>query len=349
MTSSSVADVAVVAATGVIGGTPVTMHPGYVDLQINGVDDIDFSVADGADWDRAGHRLLASGVTAYLPTICSMPLDRYDAALARVEAARRAAGVDMPRILGVHLEGPVLGGAPGAHPRSMLRAMDADWLHDLLDRHPGLVRLVTVAPEADPDLAGIGMLAGLGVAVALGHTTCTYEQAVGAAAAGATLTTHLFNGMGSLHHREPGIIGAALDPRVDLTPTLIADFVHVHPAVVGLAFAASKPILVSDAVATGVHYFDAAVVADRGAAFLPNGTLTGAVSMLDVAVQNVVSLGVEVGAAMAAASTRPAEVLGLDRAPGTIAVDVDLVVLAAWPGADFGGTDSAGIDGDGVG
>ena len=76
--------------------------------------------------------------------------------------------------------------------------------------------------------------------------------------------------------------------------------------------------------------------------------------MLDVAVQNVVSLGVEVGAAMAAASARPAEVLGLARAPGTIAVDVDLAVLAAWPGADFdgsdfGGTDSAGIDGDGVG
>ncbi len=340
--------VADVAAAGDVGGTPVTLRPGYVDLQINGVDDIDFSVADGADWQRAGRRLLASGVTGYLPTICSMPLDRYDAALSRVEAAQRAASEDMPRILGVHLEGPFLGGAPGAHPRSMLRAMDVGWLRDLLDRHPGLVRLVTVAPEADPASAGIAMLAERGVAAALGHTTCSYEQAVAAAEAGASLTTHLFNGMGSLHHREPGIIGAALDPRVNLTPTLIADFVHVHPAVVGLAFAASKPILVSDAVATGVHYFDAAVVADRGAAFLPNGTLTGAVSLLDVAVQNVVSLGVVPDDAMNAASARPAAVLGLPYAPGTIAIDADLVVRAAWPGTDVD-ADSGDVDGIGGG
>lgn len=326
-----------VAATGALDGTPVSLRPGYLDLQINGVDDIDFSVAAGADWEQAGNRLLTSGVTAYLPTICSMPLDRYDDALARVEHARRAAAGDLPRLLGVHLEGPFLGGAPGAHPRSMVRPMDVDWLRGLLERHPGLVRLVTVAPEADPDSDGIAMLVDHGVVVALGHTTCTYEQAQAAAAAGATLTTHLFNGMGTLHHREPGIIGAALDPRVDLTPTLIADFVHVHPAVVGLAFAAAHPILVSDAVATGVRYFDAAVVADRGAAFLPNGTLTGAISLLDVAVQNVVSLGVAAEVAMDAASARPAAVLGLASAPGTIAVDADLVVRAAWPEADCDG------------
>ncbi|MEO6467931.1 MAG: N-acetylglucosamine-6-phosphate deacetylase, partial [Acidimicrobiia bacterium] len=220
-----------------------------------------------------------------------------------------------------------------------LHAMEVDWLRGLLERHPGLVRVVTLAPEADPDSDGIAMLVDHDVVVALGHSTCTYEQAVAAAAAGATLTTHLFNGMGSLHHREPGIIGAALDPRVNLTPTLIADFVHVHPWVVGLTFGAAHPILVSDAVATGVHYFDAAVVADRGAAFLPNGTLTGAISLLDVAVQNVVSLGVKAEVAMAAASARPAAVLGLAVAPGTIAVDADLVVRAAWPE----------VDGDGVG
>ncbi|MEO6468720.1 MAG: hypothetical protein ABIP21_06435, partial [Acidimicrobiia bacterium] len=123
MTAPSITDVA---ATGSLAGTPVTLHPGYLDLQINGVDDIDFSVADGVDWERAGRRLLASGVTGYLPTICSMPLDRYNAALTRVEDAQRGAQVDVARILGVHLEGPFLGGAPGAHPRSMLHAMDVD-------------------------------------------------------------------------------------------------------------------------------------------------------------------------------------------------------------------------------
>ena len=315
-----------VAALGV-----VEIVPGYVDLQINGVDEIDISVADGADWQRAGLRSLAAGVTGYLPTICSMPLDRYDAALTRVERAQaKSVEAGLPVILGVHLEGPFLGGAPGAHPRSLLRPMDVDWLGGLLDRHPGLVRLVTVAPESDPDSAGIRMLTGRGVAVSLGHTTCSYDDAIAAAAAGATLVTHLFNGMGALHHRDPGIVGAALDPRAGLRPTLIADFVHVHPAVVALAFAAAEPILVSDAVATGVPYFDADVVAAKGAAYLPDGTLTGAISLLDDAVRNVVGLGVAREVVLAAASSRPAAVLGLTAAPGTIALDADLAVRAVW-------------------
>ena len=82
--------------------------------------------------------------------------------------------------------------------------MDVDWLIDLLDSQPGLVRLVTIAPEADPDLVGTRALVERGVAVSLGHSRCTYEQAIAAAGAGATLVTHLFNGMGPLGHRAPG-------------------------------------------------------------------------------------------------------------------------------------------------
>ena len=189
--------------TGDLG--PVTVVPGYVDLQINGVDGIDFSTASGDDWVRAGHRIARAGVVGYLPTVCSMPLDGYDAVLARIAAARDlTAREPLPQILGVHLEGPFLGGAPGAHPPELLRDLDRDWLGALLDRHPGLVRLVTLAPEADPGGAGIRMLTDRGVQVSLGHTTCTYDAAVAAAGAGATLATHLFNGMGPLHHRAPG-------------------------------------------------------------------------------------------------------------------------------------------------
>ncbi len=313
---------------GPLGGDR-TSHQGggFVDLQINGVDAIDFSVANGEDWVRAGQRLLAAGVTGYLPTICSMPLDRYSGALARVAAAQGAGPDGLPRILGVHLEGPFLGGALGAHPPAMVRPMDLAWLAELVDSFPGLVRLVTLAPEADPGCDGIRALVARGIVVSLGHTTCTYEQAVAAADAGATLTTHLFNGMGPLHHREPGIIGAALDPRVDLTPTLIADFVHVHPAVVAAVFAAANPILVSDAVATGTRYFDAKVTAARGAAYLPNGMLTGATALLDDAVRNVAGLGVPLAEVLAAASNRPAALLGLLGAPGEIELDPELNVV----------------------
>ena len=136
--------------------------------------------------------------------------------------------------------------------------------------------------------------------------------------------------MGPLHHREPGIIGAALDPDVALTPTMIADLVHVHPAVVRAAFRAADPILVSDAVATDVPYFDSDVTAAKGAAYLADGTLTGAVALLDQAVRNVVGLGVPLAAAHAAASSRPAAIVGLAEAPGTIELDDDLTVAAVW-------------------
>ena len=115
-----------------------------------------------------------------------------------------------------------------------------------------------------------------------------------------------------------------------LTPTVIADGVHVHPAVLAAVFAATEPILVSDAVATGVHSFDQDVTARDGAAYLSDGTLTGALAMLDDAVRRVVDLGVPPERAIAAASARPAAVLGLAEAPGTVALDGDLVVRAAW-------------------
>ena len=212
----------------------------------------------------------------------------------------------------------------------MLRAMDVEWLRGLLDRHAGLVRLVTLAPEADPGCVGIRMLVERGVVVALGHTACSYADAVDAAAAGATLTTHLFNGMAPLHHREPGPVGAALDPRVALRPTLIADLVHVHPAVVAAVFAATDPILVSDAVATDVVYFDSAVTEARGAAYLANGTLTGAVALLDDGVRNAVSVGVPFAAAHAAVSERPSAALGLTEPTGEIELDDALVVREVW-------------------
>lgn len=319
----------------------MTQRPGYVDLQVNGVGAVDFSTAAGDDWLVAGARLRAAGVTGFLATICSMPLDRYAPALARVATARAARPAGMPEILGVHLEGPFLGGAPGAHPARVVRPMALDWLIDLLDAFPGLVRLVTLAPEADPGFAGTHALVERGVVVALGHTACPYDDAVAAAAAGATLTTHLFNGMGPLHQRAPGIIGAALDPRVALRPTLIGDLVHVHPALVATVFAAGAPILVSDAVATGVEYFDAAVTEAAGAAYLPDGTLTGGVALLDTAVRNVVGIGVDPGAALAAASDRPAAVLGLDGAPGRIDLDDTLTVRAvALDGEWFYGPES---------
>jgi N-acetylglucosamine-6-phosphate deacetylase len=228
-------------------------------------------------------------------------------------AAARDARADV--VLGVHLEGPFLGGAPGAHPFDLLRPTEPAFLTYLCDTFGDLVRVVTLAPEADPDFRAIRLLSERGVVVALGHSTADFDTALAAADAGATLVTHLFNGMGPLHHRAPGLAGAALtEPR--LVPSLIADFVHVHPAMVQLALGArADAVLVTDAVPEDQTH-------------LPDGTLAGSTLTMECAVQNAASLGIVPQRAIRHATANPCRVLGLtDRgrvAPGARA---DLVAL----------------------
>ena len=185
------------------------------------------------------------------------------------------------------------------------------------------MRLVTLAPEADLGLGATKALVERGIVVSLGHTTVDYDGARAAADAGATMVTHLFNGMAPLHHREPGLPGAALsDSR--LVPSMIADFVHVHPVVVRLALDARPDlVLVSDAVAV------CGDISERdGAAYLPDGTLTGSIVTIGTAVQNIASLGVPGTRVIRLATGNPARAIGLDDrgriAPGARA---DLVTL----------------------
>jgi N-acetylglucosamine-6-phosphate deacetylase len=307
------------------------LAPGFVDLQVNGTGAVDFAVAPVEQIVHAVDALAAAGTTGLLLTLCSAPLDTYDVMLeraARVRAARP--GV----VLGVHLEGPFLGGAPGAHPPGVLRRADVRFVRHVVDTFGDLVRLVTLAPEADPDLGATRELVDRGVVVSLGHSTVDFAGARAAADAGARMVTHLFNGMGAMHHRRPGLAGAALDD-ARLIPSLIADFVHVHPALLKLALGArADAVLVTDAVAT-----EPPVVERDGAAYLGDGTLAGSTLTMDAAVRNVVAIGVPVARAVRYAAANPARVLGLrDRgriAPGAradlLALDPDsLAVRTVW-------------------
>jgi N-acetylglucosamine-6-phosphate deacetylase len=302
--------------------------PGFLDLQVNGHDDVNCATASGDQWDRMDGLLRAQGVTGWCPTLITAPLDRFASPLERIGAAmvRRPPGA--PAILGAHLEGPFLGGAPGAHPREHLAAIDLEWLAAL----PPIVKVVTLAPEQPLAADAIRLLVAQGVLVSLGHSTATHEQALAGADAGARLVTHLFNGMGPLHHREPGLLGAALsDDR--LTPSLIADGVHVHPAALRAAARAKGPggwILVTDAVA----WRDGRIAEGRvelvgGAPRLPDGTIAGSALTMDAAVKRMVEeAGIDLFDVITAATATPARLLGLvDRgvlAPGARA---DLVAL----------------------
>jgi N-acetylglucosamine-6-phosphate deacetylase len=318
-----------------------TIVPGFVDLQVNGIGDVDVASAGERDWSRLDGHLLAQGTTTWCPTLVTMPLGAYDAPLARIGAAAGERNdAPVPTIAGVHLEGPFLGGAPGAHPVDLVRPIDLDWLDGL----PPIVRVTTLGAEQPDARRAIETLVRRGVLVSIGHSAGDYDAACRAAAAGARLVTHVFNGMPPLHHREPGVVGAALTLDA-LAVSIIADLVHVHPAAITLAFRA-KPrgriVLVTDAVAWKAERVGGIRITMRdGAPRLPDGTLAGSALTMDRAVANVVEqCGVELADAVAAASTTPAALLGLDdrgrlepgRRADLAVLGPDLSVLETWVG-----------------
>lgn len=308
---------AVEAATGAVPDR--ILVPGLVDLQVNGVDDVDVTHAAGTDWDRLDALLIAQGVTTWCPTLVTSPLDGFAAPLARIAEAASRPG-PRPAIAGAHLEGPFIGGRPGAHPTRFIVAPDLGWLAAL----PSTVRIVTLAVEVEGALDAIRLLADRGVVASIGHTAAGIEECRSAVDAGARLFTHGYNGMSGLDHRRPGAVGSFLtDDRVAVS--LIADLVHVHPAALDVAFRCKPPgrvVLVTDAVAwRGGHVGGIDIAFDGDAPRLADGTLAGSAVTLDRAVANVVHhCGVPLERAVAAASTTPAALLGLgDRgalAPG---------------------------------
>ena len=194
--------------------------------------------------------------------------------------------------------------------------------------------MLTLAPELPGAEALIRRAVAAGVVVSLGHSAASYDQAVQAVAAGARHVTHCFNAMLALHHREPGLVGAALDLG-ELTVEAIADGVHLHPAVVRLLWRACGPArvaLVSDAVDVELPAGDVELpggdveLPGGDAARLADGTLAGSRSGLDAAVRNVVSWGIDLADALTMAATTPAKVLGIDHTL-TVGAAADLVLL----------------------
>jgi N-acetylglucosamine-6-phosphate deacetylase len=301
--------------------------PGFVDLQVNGFAGVDFASADAADYGRAGTALLEHGVTAYLPTLITMPEPVLLAALEAVPAD--AAGA---RIVGVHVEGPFI--APerlGVHPASARRDPDPLLLERILAAGP--VRVVTLAPELPGALDLIELLHARGVVVSLGHTDATAEEAAPAFDLGVRTVTHLFNAMRPFHHRDPGIAGAAL-ARGDVVVQLVLDGNHLAPDAVRMIWEAARGrvALVTDAMA-GAGNGDGSyrlagidVEVREGLALRADGVLAGSVLTMVEAVRNLHSLGVPLEDALHAGTAVPARVAGCRGVlePGAPA---DLVIL----------------------
>lgn len=301
--------------------------PGFVDLQVNGVADVDVAGAEGAAWDRLDALLAAQGTTTWLPTLVTAPLAAYAPRLERIAAAAERPG-PRPRIAGAHLEGPFLGGAHGAHPGALVEPPDPAWIEAL----PPIVALMTLGAEVEGADAAIAALGRRRALAAIGHSSATLAEATAAVDAGARLVTHGYNAMSPLHHREPGVVGAFLtDDRVAVS--LIADGVHVHPTALDVAFRCKpdgRVVLVTDAVAWQAgRVGDVGLVHRDGAPRLPDGTLAGSSLAMDAAVAFVVQrVGVDLERAVRAASTTPAQLLGLaDRGALAAGRHADVVAL----------------------
>jgi N-acetylglucosamine-6-phosphate deacetylase len=284
--------------------------PGLVDLQVNGIAEVALLSADAAGYERVGETLLAGGVTAYLPTFITSPEDAVTQALQAMPT--RPSG---PRSLGAHLEGPFISPARlGIHQAEDRRDPDLDLLERLLDAGP--VRLVTLAPELPGALELVEHLVPRGVVVSLGHSDATAEEAEAAFDLGARSVTHVFNAMRPLHHRDAGVVGAAL-ARDDVTVQLILDGVHVAPEVALLVWRAARGrvALVSDLTA---------VPGGR----TPEGLLAGGTRPLIDGVRRLHELGATREEAVGAATAVPARLLRLAEvgrlAPG---LPADVVVL----------------------
>jgi N-acetylglucosamine-6-phosphate deacetylase len=312
------------------GGTVV---PGFVDTHVHGGGGASFDADDpaaAATVVRTHLRHGSTSVVASLVTDAPGPLAR--------SVDRLADLVDEGLLAGIHLEGPWLSaGHAGAHDPALLSRPTPAAVDALLAAGRGRLRMVTLAPELPGGLDAVRRLTAAGVVAAIGHTDATYDQARAGLDAGATVGTHLFNAMRALHHREPGPVAALLE-HPEAFVELIADGVHLHPAVLRLA-ATRKPrhtILVTDAMAAaaaadGDYRLGSmdVVVRDGVARLRASGTIAGSTLTMAAAVRFALRhAGLALEDVVRAASSSPAAALGLEGvgslAPGLYA---DAVVL----------------------
>lgn len=327
-----------------VGVAPAGAHdlavPGMIDIQVNGFAGADFSTCDLDGYRAAATAMAATGVTAYQPTFICMPEQAYRPALAVAAAAQQLDG--LPRLLGVHLEGPFLSAARiGAHDLANTRRPDPDWVDTVIGLGP--VTYTTIAPELSGAIDLIRRFRAAGVTVALGHTDADAAVANTGFDAGAGAVTHLFNAQRPFTPRDPGIAGAALT-RDDVIVTLILDGYHLAPETVAMVrrCAPGRIALITDAISAtgcpeGVHALgDRTVTVRDGEVRLEDGTLAGSVLTLDAAVRNLVDLGAGIDEAIGAATAVPARLIGRadlgTLAPGTVAditvLDEDLRVVS---------------------
>ena len=311
--------------------------PGLIDVHIHG-----YLGADASDGDAEGLRQMAqglakNGVTSFLPTTMTIPWDELEKAFDTARTVKEESeqpGWRGAQILGVHAEGPFINPAKkGAQAESAILHPDADRVL----AHADIIRLMTVASEVDGGLEfAERILQESNITLSLGHTNATYDEALAGFDIGINHVTHTFNAMTPLHHRNPGVVGAALAR--DVYAELIADTFHVHPGLFLPVVKAKgdKLVLITDCLRSG-GMPDGEYTLGGQAIFLKgiecrlaDGTIAGSVLRLNDAVRNLREhTGISMAQAVACASINPARSIGADGEKGSLAAgkDADIILM----------------------
>ena len=307
-------------------GSTGTLTAPFFDIHVHGARSYDFMAATPAEIAEVGRFLAGRGVGHYLPTTVTGPMDttlRALESLANAIEEGQSGGFDEARAIpvGVHLEGPFVSHIKrGVHPAACILEPSVELFDRFQEVARGHIRLMTLAPELPHALELIEHATSRGVRVTMGHSNATSAETLEAIAAGASSSTHLFNAMRPLDHREPGILGAVLD-REDVYAEAICDGVHVDPAIIRLWLKAKgeeRAILVTDGMSAtgmpdGTYMLGDFQVEVKNGVCLSEGTLAGSVLTMDKAVANLRRFtGSSLGVAVRLASRNPARMLGME-------------------------------------
>src|SRR6266511_3177995 len=300
--------------------------PGFVDMHVHGGGGAWLASLDPEEVDQAVRFHLGKGTTSMLASIATSPLGSMLRSAAVVAGA--AAGPPAPALAGIHLEGPFISRErSGAQDPDAIRDPDPAVMGRLLEACGGWARMVTIAPELPGGLDLVRQIARSGAVPAVGHTQAGYEAATAAIDAGVRVSTHLFNAMPGLHHRDLGTVGAALS-RGEVICELVNDGVHLRPEVVRLVTDA----IAAAGMADGDYDFGRVPLRVRGgvARLVDGRTIAGSTLTMDAALRRAVQeVGIPMQDAVTAASSTPARAIGIGERGGSIEPGkaADLVVL----------------------
>jgi len=321
-----------------LNGKAIIVEKGRIDIHVHGGGGSD--VMDG-DYEAINQIAISHshfGTTSFLPTTMTMSKDKIIRSLRSIcEAVKK--GTAGAEILGIHMEGPYINPEKkGAQKEEDIRKISIDEFSEFNQASGNLIRLVTIAPEMPGAIGLIKYLYEQGIITSVGHTNATYVQTQAGIRAGLSHVTHTFNAMRELHHREPGVVGAALISP-ELTVEIIADGIHIHSIVLKILTKikeGEKVVLITDAMrAAGLKEgtYDLGgqeVIVTKGQARLKDGTLAGSVLTMDKAVKNMVNkIGIQLPKAIQMASYNPAKSIGIENKKGSIepGKDADIVIL----------------------